>query len=159
MPVAEAELTVPTFEFVREERIDAPIDIVFESVLDEIGPESQMMDGTPFPMRVEPWPGGRWFRDLGNGAGHFWGHVQVIKPPGLLELCGPFFMSYAAMNHVQYRLTPDGDGTRLVLTHKSVGLIPKDHLERMGTGWSHKIKRVRDLAAGRRETLKTENKR
>ena len=40
-------------------------------------------------MKIEPWPGGRWYRDLGNNAGHLWGHVQVIKPPTLLEICGP----------------------------------------------------------------------
>ena len=49
-----------------------------------------------FPMVIEPWPGGRWYRDLGNNAGHLWGHVQVIKPPTLLELCGPMFMSFPA---------------------------------------------------------------
>lgn len=160
MPVAEAEqAAVQTFEFVREETIDAPVDIVFESVLDELGLESQMPDGTPFPLRIEPWPGGRWFRDLGNGAGHFWGHVQVIKPPTLLEFCGPMFMSFPAANHLQYRLTPDGNGTRLKLTHKSFGLIPKEHLERMEMGWTHKLKRVRDLAARRRESVKKETTR
>jgi uncharacterized protein YndB with AHSA1/START domain len=159
MAVAEAELAIPTFEFVREETIDAPIDIVFESVLDEIGPESQMMDGTPLRMRLEPWPGGRWFRDLGNGAGHFWGHVQVIKPPRLLEICGPFFMSSPAINHLQYRLTPEGDGTRLALVHKSIGLIPKEHREGMKAGWSYKLNRIRELAARRKNTVKQETTR
>src|SRR5438045_9679010 len=28
---------------------------------------------------LEPWPGGRWFRDLGEGNGHFWGALQAIK--------------------------------------------------------------------------------
>ncbi len=31
------------------------------------------------PMKLEAWPGGRWFRDLGDGNGHLWGHVQAIK--------------------------------------------------------------------------------
>lgn len=159
MSVAEIDRPVPTFEFAREEVIDAPIGLVFESVLDELGPESQMPDGTPFPLRVEPWPGGRWFRDLGGNAGHFWGHVQVIKPPGLLEICGPMFMSFPAINHLQYRLTPAGDGTRLALVHKSFGLIPKEFLERMSMGWTHKFKRVRDLAARRVETVNKETKR
>ena len=46
------------------------------------------------PMKIEPWPGGRWYRDLGNDNGHFWGHVQAIKQPTLLEIYGPLFMSY-----------------------------------------------------------------
>jgi hypothetical protein len=45
-------------------------------------------------MILEQWPGGRWSRDHGNGIGHLWGHVQVIKPPVLLELSGLMFMSY-----------------------------------------------------------------
>ena len=40
------------------------------------------------PFKLEAWPGGRWFRDLGNNAGHLWGHVRVIKPPALLEISG-----------------------------------------------------------------------
>ena len=44
-------------------------------------------------MKLEPWPGGRWFRDLGNDNGHFWGLVQAIKRPTLLEITGPLFMS------------------------------------------------------------------
>jgi uncharacterized protein YndB with AHSA1/START domain len=85
---------------VKEETIAAPIDVVFQAVLDELGPESQMMGGKPFPMKLEAWPGGRWYRDLGNNAGHFWGHVQVIKPPAVLEITGPMPMSYAAVNHI-----------------------------------------------------------
>ncbi|HEY7118021.1 MAG TPA: SRPBCC domain-containing protein [Tepidisphaeraceae bacterium] len=147
MPVTTADQKVETFEFTREETIDAPIEIVFEAILDEIGPESQMPDGKPMAMSIEARPGGRWVRELGSGAGHFWGHVQVIKPPSLLELCGPMFMSYPAMNHVQYRLTPDGDGgTRLKFTHKSLGLIPREHREGMEMGWGYKLGRIRELA-------------
>src|SRR5579862_4884062 len=98
--------------------IDAPAAIVFESVLDQAGPGSTRPDGVPMPLKLEAWPGGRWFRDLGNQTGHFWGHVQVIKPPTLLELCGPMFMSYPAMSHVQYRLAESNGKTRLSFTHR-----------------------------------------
>ena len=88
--------SVESFEICKEIEIAAPIDIAFEAMLDELGPEGQMPDGKPFPMKIEPWPGGRWYRDLGNNSGHLWGHVQVIKPPTLLEICGPLMMSYPA---------------------------------------------------------------
>jgi hypothetical protein len=106
-----------------------------------------MMDGKPFPKVIEPWPGGRWYRDLGNQTGHLWGHVQVIKPPTLLELRGPMFMSFAAVNHVQYRLTADGKITRLKLTHQAMGLIPEELPMRMGEGWGHILKRISEIAA------------
>src|SRR5262245_11476371 len=95
--------------------IGAPIEAAWDVLLDQLGPRSQMPDGTPFPLKLEPWPGGRYFRDLGNNTGHLWAHVQVIKPPKLLELWGPMMMSYPSVNHVQYRLTADGATTRLQL--------------------------------------------
>ena len=150
MPTETLEQAVQTIEIQRDAQIAAPPEIVFESVLDELGPEGQMPDGTPFPMKIEAWPGGRWFRDLGKDAGHFWGHVQVIKPPKLLELCGPMFMSYPATNFVQYRLTPEGDGTRLTITHRAMGLIPADHRENVSTGWEHGLKRIAELAERRK---------
>jgi len=149
MPTTSADQAVQTFEFIKEATIDAPIEIVFQAVLDEIGPEGQMPDGKPLPMKLEPWPGGRWFRDLGDNAGHLWGHVQVIKPPTLLELCGPMFMSYAAVQHVQYRLTSEGGGTRLKLTHNAIGLIPREHREGMDEGWAYSLRRIRELAESR----------
>ena len=81
-----------TFEIQKMTDIAAPIEIAFEALLEELGPEAQMMDGTPMHFKFEAWPGGRWFRDLGNNAGHLWGHVQVIKPPNLIEIWGPMMI-------------------------------------------------------------------
>jgi uncharacterized protein YndB with AHSA1/START domain len=141
-----AEQIIKTLDITRDVLIAAPADIVFASVLEELGPGSEMPDGKPFPMKIEPWPGGRWFRDLGNNAGHLWGHVQVIKPPTLLELYGPMFMSYPAISHVQYRLTPEGSGTRLKIAHKALGQITDEHLQGVGDGWNHGLKRIREIA-------------
>src|SRR5215471_1253619 len=143
--VLEQEV-VHTF-FVRKEiAIAAPIDITFEAVLDQLGPESQMPDGRPFPMKLEPWPGGRWYRDLGNNSGHLWGHVQVIKPPTLLEIWGPLMMSYPAVNHVQYRLKAEGRGTKLAFVHRAMGLILPDHRDGMPKGWGHWLERIGEIA-------------
>jgi uncharacterized protein YndB with AHSA1/START domain len=147
MPTQVVEETVQTIRICQEIEIAAPIDIAFEAILAEAGPESTMRDGTPMPFVLEAWPGGRWFRDLGNHTGHLWGHVQVIKPPKLLELSGPMFMSYPAINFVQYRLTAEGLGTRLQLTHRALGLIPAEHREGVQEGWKHGIQRIREIAA------------
>lgn len=140
---------VTSFKIVKEQTIAAAIEIVFQAMLDELGPESQMMDGKPFPMKLEAWPGGRWFRDLGNNAGHLWGHVQVIKPPTLLEITGPLPMSYAAVNHLQYRLATEGAGTVLKFTHHAMGLISPDHRDGMPKGWESKLNRIRQIAESR----------
>jgi uncharacterized protein YndB with AHSA1/START domain len=130
--------------------IAASPEITWESLLLEMTAESQLPDGTPMPMKLEARPGGRWYRDLGNDTGHFWGHVQVIKPGKLLEIVGPLFMSYPASSHLQYRLEPTGDSTRLKIIHRAIGLIPADHREGVNKGWQSKIERVKQLAESKK---------
>lgn len=146
---AETE-TVYTMNIRKEIFIAATPEIAFEAVLEEIGPGNRMLDGKPYPMTIEPWVGGRWFRDLGETGGHkyghLWGHVQVIKAPTLLELIGPLPMSYPAFNHVQYRLTAEGSGTRLAFVHRAMGLISQAHREGMPQGWQHWLDRVKETA-------------
>jgi uncharacterized protein YndB with AHSA1/START domain len=140
---------VQALEIREEIEIAAPIAIAFQAVLDELGPEAQMPGGQSLSMKLEPWPGGRWYRDLGNNAGHFWGHVQVIKPPTLLEITGPTAMSYAAVNHVQYRLKEEGGRTRLTFVHRAMGLIPPEHRDGMPEGWSQWLVQIRQRAERR----------
>ncbi len=149
MVTSTSEQAIHTLEVVKEEEIQAPIDVVFETLLEQIGPLNEVGSGTPMPMKLEPWPGGRWYRDLGNKAGHLWGHVQVIKPPALLEIYGPLFMSYPAISHVQYRLTADGKVTRLAFVHRAFGQITPEHREGVGKGWSHILGRIREAAERR----------
>ena len=149
MTTETLEQTVQTFEIRKHTDISAPIEVVFESVLDELGPEAVMPDGKTLSMKIEAWPGGRWFRDLGNKAGHLWGHVQVIKPPALLEICGPMMMSYPAVNHIQYRLKAEGRGTRLTISHRAMGLIPPEHRDGMPEGWEHGLRRIKEIAEGK----------
>jgi hypothetical protein len=134
----------------KEIDIDAPVAITFEALLEQLGPGSTMPDGKPLSMKLEPWPGGRWYRDLGNNSGHLWGLVQVIKPPKLLEIAGPLAMSYAAINHIQYRLTEKGAGTLLALTHRAMGEILPEHRDGMPEGWEHNLESIRELAERRK---------
>jgi hypothetical protein len=100
-------------------------------------------------MILEQWPGGRWFRDRGNGIGHLWGHVQVIKPPVLLELSGPMFMSYPALNHLELRLDQIAGGTKVSLRHRAIGFLDAAHREGVSKGWRHYLDSVRkDFADG-----------
>ena len=153
MMAVSTEQEIRTFEIVKEEAIAASIEIVFETLLEQLGPYNQTPDGASLAMKIEPWPGGRWYRDLGNNTGHFWGQVQAIKPPKLLEICGPLFLSYPAMSNVQYRLTEENGLTRLKFVHSAMGLIPKDLLEgprSASTGWTYMLERIRKGAESRK---------
>jgi len=94
-----------TLNITQEIHVRASPDATFAALLEELGPHNEGAAGKPMPMKIEPWPGGRWYRDLGNGDGHFWGQVQAIKRPTLLEITGPLFMSCPAVCNVQYRLS------------------------------------------------------
>ena len=117
--------------------IKADIGDVFRSVLHRLGEGSTNTQGESLQMTLEQWPGGRWFRDRGNGIGHLWGHVQVIKPPMLLELSGPMFMSYPAINHVEVKLDQIAGGTKVTLRHRAIGLLEDAHRQNIGKGWQH----------------------
>ena len=141
---------VESLEICKEIEISAPIDIAFEAMLDELGPEGQMPGGKMLPMKLEAWPGGRWFRDLGNNTGHLWGHVQVIKPPKVLELVGPTMMSYPAISHIQYRLTEQPGGTLLKFTHRAFGLIEPGLEQDVSKGWGEILDQIRAAAEKKR---------
>ena len=149
MRPSTTEEAIQTLNISKEVEIAAPIDVAFDALLEELGPASAMPGGEPLPMILEAWPGGRWYRDLGKNSGHYWGHVQVIKPPTLLEIYGPLFMSYPAVSHVQYRLTAEGPMTRLTLTHRAIGQISPSHRDGVGQGWAQILTRIRERAERR----------
>src|SRR6266852_767993 len=116
-----------TLNVTQEIHVRASLDATFAALLEQLGPYNETSDGQPMPMKVEPWPGGRWFRDLGGDNGHLWAHVQDIKRPTLLEFAGPLFMSYPVISNVQYRLSEVDGGTLIKFRHSALGLIQEDH--------------------------------
>lgn len=130
----------------QEIHVRAPLEVTFAALLEQLGPGADRPDGQAMPMKIEAWPGGRWFRDLGDGNGHFWGVVQAIKRPTLLEITGPLFMSYPVVSNVQYRLSEQDGGTLITFHHTALGLIQDDHRQGVGKGWTHINERVRQRA-------------
>jgi uncharacterized protein YndB with AHSA1/START domain len=98
------------------------------------------------PMKIEAWPGGRWYRDLGDGNGHLWGHVQAIKRPTLFEITGPLFMSYGVVSNLQYRLSEEKGGTLIKFHHKAFGAIQEEHRRGVSEGWGHMNSRIKARA-------------
>jgi uncharacterized protein YndB with AHSA1/START domain len=137
-----------TLNITREIFVRATLEETFAAVLEQVGPANEKPDGTPMPMKLEAWPGGRWYRDLGGDDGHFWAHVQAIKRPKLLEFCGPLFASSPCWSNVQYRLKEKDGGTLIEFRHSAAGFLEDHHKEGTNTGWAAILERIRKGAEG-----------
>ena len=135
-----------TLSIAEEIHVRASIDKTFEALLEQLGPGNEVPEKGPMPMKLEAWPGGRWFRDLGGEDGHFWAHVQAIKRPTLLEFAGPLFMSYPVSSNLQYRLSEEPGGTLIKFRHLALGLIEEDHRKGVVRGWASIHARVKAAA-------------
>jgi hypothetical protein len=143
MPALAPALDGLTLDITQEIHVRSSLAATFAALLAEMGPANVGHNDAPMPMTLEAWPGGRWFRDLGDGNGHLWGHVQAIKQPTLLEISGPLMMSFAVCSNVQYRLTPKDGGTLLTLRHTALGLFPEGYREALTEGFPEVLTRVK----------------
>jgi hypothetical protein len=137
-----------TLTITQQIHVNANLETTFEALLEQLGPSNDAGPGRPMPMKLEPWPGGRWYRDLGDGNGHLWAHVQAIKRPTLLEFSGPLFASYPFVSNVQYRLSQVDGGTLISFRHTALGFIQDDHRGGINQGWSAILERVRKQVEG-----------
>jgi hypothetical protein len=142
-------LEATTIQIAQELEVRASIETTFAALLEQLGPHNEVGADKPMPMKLEAWPGGRWYRDLGDNNGHFWGVVQAIKKPTLLEICGPLFMSNPVMTNLQYRLKESGGVTLIVFRHQSFGLILEEY-RNVKEGWNYIHEKVRERAEARR---------
>ena len=135
-----------TLSITHEIHVRSSLTATFAAILEQMGSANEAPDGSPMPMTIEPWPGGRWFRDLGDGNGHFWGQVQAIKRPTLLEITGPLFMSAPVVSNVQYRLKEIEGGTLISFRHSAFGLVPDGYREGTSQGWTRLLEAARKRA-------------
>jgi len=135
-----------TLSINEEIHVKAPLELTFDTLLEQIGALNEVAADRPLPMKIEPWPGGRWYRDLGDGNGHLWGHVQAIKRPTLIEIYGPLIMSYPAISNLQYRLSEEAGGTLIKFHHLALGLILDEHRQGIPNGWRYTHARLKERA-------------
>jgi hypothetical protein len=130
----------------QEVRVKASLEKTFQSLLDQLGPYNETPEGRSLQMKLEAWPGGRWYRDLGDSNGHFWGHVQAIKRPTLLEITGPLFASSPFLSNLQYRLAEEQGSTLITFRHTALGLLTEDQRKGVSTGWAHMLSSIKSRA-------------
>ncbi len=139
-----------TLTVTQEIHVRASLEATFAALLEQLGPENETPE-QKMPMKIEAWPGGRWFRDLGDGNGHLWGHVQAIKRPTLFEITGPLFMSYGVVSNLQYRLSEEKGGTLIKFHHKAFGMIQEEHRQGVTRGWNNMNDRIKARAEAARK--------
>ena len=136
MPIAKqaSQLTIEdlTLSLHDEIHVRASIETTFQALLEQLGPLNGVPESGPMPMKLEAWPGGRWYR------------------PTLLELSGPLFMSYPVSSNLQYRLSEEPGGTLIKFRHLALGLIEDDHRKGVVRGWSTIHAHVKAAAEGAR---------
>ena len=132
-----------TLDVEQSVEVKADIGDVFKGVLYRLGEGNTRPDGASMDMTLEEWAGGRWFRDRGDGIQHLWGHVQVIKPPVLIELSGPLFMSYPALNHIEVKIDQVSGGAKVTLRHRAIGMIDPEHRAGLTEGWKHMLEVIK----------------
>src|SRR5580658_3382007 len=135
-----------TLNITEEIHVKAPLDVTFDTLLEQLGGLMTAAEDRPMPMKIEPWPGGRWYRDLGDNNGHIWGHVQSIKRPTLLEFYGPLMMSNPVISNVQYRLSEEPGGTVIKFHHTAFGAVEDSHRQGMPKGWAQINARAKEKA-------------
>jgi hypothetical protein len=132
-----------TLDIEQQIAIKATPEQVFAAILHRFGKGNTRPDGESLQLELEAKPGGRWYRDRGDGIGHLWGFVQVVKPPTLLELSGPLFMSYPVMNHIEIKVEQASDGCNVTLRHRAIGMIDPEHRKGVSTGWNQMLAGVK----------------
>ncbi len=138
-----------TLDITLESHVRAALETTFEALLDQVGPGFETLEGKSLSMKLEARPGGRWYRDLGGDNGHFWGVVQAIKRPTLLEMSGPLAFSTAVISNVQYRLSEVPGGTLITFRHTAFGFMPADFKTGVRQGWTKILDGARTLAEGK----------
>jgi len=146
MAATDETLDKISFTLKQEIHVKASMDVTFAALLEQLGPGNETPDGKSLSLRIEPWPGGRWYRDMGDGNGHFWANVKAIMRPTLLEFAGPLFASFPFVSSVQYRLKEVDGGTQIDFRHTALGLMTDENKLEMPKGWSSMHERVRKQA-------------
>jgi len=145
MTAIETSGTARTTVVESEITISAPRERVFEAIVHETanwfwaGPASKRNP----PSMIEPWIGGRFWRDEsatgGEGAGELYATIATIRPPEMLRMVGDFASSHAYAGAITIRLEEQGGGTRVRVTHACSGDIPDDKVSEFDDGWREEL--------------------
>lgn len=93
-------------------------------------------------VHLEPEAGGRFYEDFGQGRGSaYFATVTYCDPGKKLYLMGPMGMSSPVLGIINFDLEPDGQGTRLKLSHQIMGPVDEEVRAGYTSGWQELLER------------------
>jgi hypothetical protein len=66
----------------------------------------------------------------------------------LIELSGPLFMSYPALNHIEEKIDQISGGAKVTLRHPAIGMIDLEDRAGLTEGWRAMLEGIRSDFAG-----------
>jgi uncharacterized protein YndB with AHSA1/START domain len=131
-----------------EVRILAPVDVVWRSLVEDVGawwPHSFSEEPT---ITMEPWVGGR-FMEEGEGGSALYALVTHIVTGARLTISGPMGMRGARQYVKTYELTADGDATTVRTTASMLGDIDEELRESYRSGGEELLQAFKKYVEGR----------
>lgn len=135
-PAQIANLTLET-------RIDAPANVVWETLTDRIGewwPAEFYAGGEPGnrDFHLEARPGGMMYESWGDGGGLLWGTVVTVNPSSTLQMLGNVFPDWGGPTqfYATWELKEEGGVTTLRFSESGVGQVSDASTAEKDKGWT-----------------------
>jgi len=127
-------VTPVSLEILASVEIEADPATVWTSLIDDVGawwPHSFSDDPK---ISLEPWVGGRFLEEFGEGGGALYAVVTYLEPGKVLRVSGAMGMPGARQYVKTYRLEPNGTGTTVSTEASMLGDIDPDRRESYRSG-------------------------
>jgi uncharacterized protein YndB with AHSA1/START domain len=136
--------TPVAFEITAQIQIDAPVDVVWRSLTEDVGAWWPHSFSEEPKIALEPWIGGRFWEEFGDsGGGALYGLVTHLVPERELTVNGAMGMR-GARQYVKTYSLEESDGTTTVRTVASVlGDIPEETRVRYAEGNVEVLERLK----------------
>ncbi|MHC4977301.1 MAG: SRPBCC family protein [Planctomycetota bacterium] len=135
MAGATTEPTVGQFHIQMEREFSADRERLFEAITSEIHSWWFGCSHEGAVMKIEPFVGGRFYEDGGDGRGVLWAHVADYFPGEKLVLIGPIGVRKPCQSVVTFEFEEADGGCVLRFRHRGAGLIDPDYGTDYEAGW------------------------
>jgi len=131
----------------QEVEIAAPPARVYQAALRETGswfyvPTEESAHGRS---AIEPFVGGRFWRDYGEEGGELYGHVTRLDRDALVRIAGTFGNRFASTSVVDLAIEAKGGGSVVRLSHRVSGDVPEELASEFERGWECELANLRSF--------------